>query len=122
MISTFLPFLDSFELCTSVSRLWQVLHYDGLRRAARADPSALQLPVQQDSAGSPGRRGLHRRGLLHGDLQREGPRPARPQRVRKHSGKQKYPHFIWEQKHLRVAANRLKKTSALDVFLVFIGI
>lgn len=70
-------------VCVCVfSRLWQVVHHDGLRRAAWSDSSPLQLPVQQDCAGDAGGRELHGGSLLHGDLQRESPRPARPQRVR----------------------------------------
>lgn len=65
------------------SRFWEVVHYDGLSGAAWSDPSTLQHSVQQDCNGGPRGRELHRGGLFHGDLQREGSRPARPQRVRK---------------------------------------
>lgn len=73
---------NDLVLIVRVPRFWQVLHHDGLRGAAWPDSSPLQLPVQQDSEGDAGGRELHGGSLLHGDLQREGPRPAWPKRVR----------------------------------------
>lgn len=77
-------FLIGNETCIlylCVFRLWKVIHHDGFSGAAWFDPSALQLLVQQDRAGGAGGREFHCGGLLHGDLQRESPRPAGPQRV-----------------------------------------
>lgn len=63
------------------SRFREVLFHDGKRRAARFDPSAVLLAVREGPQG--GERDSHVQGggLLHGDLQREGPRPAGSQRV-----------------------------------------
>ena len=71
----------SGAFCVVLPRFWEVIHHDGVGGAAWTEPSAVQLSVQKDTEGGGGGGGLHRGGVLHGDLQREGPRPPRSQRV-----------------------------------------
>ncbi len=64
-----------------VCRLRKVVHDDGSGRAAGSDPATLQFSDPAHRTGAEGGRELHRGGVLHGDLQREGARPSGSQRV-----------------------------------------
>lgn len=68
-------------LCV-ITRLGKVVHHDGFRRPARSDSSTLQRFVWANAERTAGGGELHCWGVLHGDLQREGPRSAGSQRVR----------------------------------------
>lgn len=74
--------LLTFEtLCWWSGRLGEILLNDGQWRAARPDPETLLLAVREGLPRAERGPFLQGGGLLHGDLQWEGPRPAGSQRV-----------------------------------------
>lgn len=60
------------------SRLREVLHDDGQWRQQRDNTAVVRQSVRHDSEAAEFRAHVQSRGVVHGDLQREGARPPGP--------------------------------------------
>ena len=80
-ILTFQITCTSWHCLCVTTRFGEVIYHDGFRRPARSDSSAVQRFVWTNPDGRQEGGELYCWGVLHGDLQREGPRSAWSQRV-----------------------------------------